>query len=47
MTDGTILRSPRVRVVWIVSADGKEVWRVFIVRKGWEYSFTDCMGFVV
>ncbi len=42
-----LLNSPQIEKVWVTQIDEKESWRLFSSRADKEYSFTDCVSFLV
>lgn len=45
---GNILnKSPQMDKIWITQSDEKNAWEFFVLRKDKNYSFTDCISFVV
>ncbi len=43
----TLLNSPQIEKTWVTQNDEKEAWNLLSERKDKEYSFTDCISFVV
>ncbi len=42
-----LLNSPQISNYWIIENDKKDGWELFLRRTDKEYSFTDCISFVV
>ena len=42
-----LLNSSQVEKIWVTQNDEKEAWNLLSERKDKEYSFTDCISFVV
>jgi len=42
-----LLNSPQISNYWIIENDEKDGWELFLRRTDKEYSFTDCISFVV
>ncbi len=42
-----LLNSPQIEKIWVTQTDEKEAWALFSVRMDKEYSFTDCISFIV
>jgi predicted nucleic acid-binding protein len=47
MVGNTLLNSPQIDRIWITQDYEKEAWKLFCGRNDKEYSFTDCITFIV
>jgi predicted nucleic acid-binding protein len=47
LVGNTLLNSPQIDKIWVTQDYEKEAWKLFCSRNDKEYSFTDCITFII